>query len=308
VGASGPSVGQQWFAVPNTASPGSFRLVNRHSGLALGMSGDAGRSAETTPVRSWTDTSGSTVGAGRRPSEQTLTFTPAHPTQGPEVVHVATPGDQSGVVGTPVSVTVSGTDSKGKALSYSATGLPAGLAIDAASGAISGTPSAAGTSSVTVTASSGHASASATFAFAVSPKPVDLSGTHTLAISGMALQPPHGSKDGGDQLVTAAASDAASQKWTFTRQTDGSYTLTNGDSGLCADDNGGFTAPGTAVIQWSCSGASNQRWTATQSPSGRWTVKNNHTGLLMTTASGSDGALVTQETDTGAASQQWTLS
>ena len=75
-----------------------------------------------------------------------------------------------------------------------------------------------------------------------------------------------------------------------------------------ADDNGGNTAPGTAVIQWSCSGAANQRWTATQLPSGLWTLKNNHTGLLMTAASGTVGALVTQEADTGAELQEWTLS
>jgi hypothetical protein len=77
---------------------------------------------------------------------------------------------------------------------------------------------------------------------------------------------------------------------------------------MCADDNGGNTAPGTAVIQWSCTGAVNQRWSAAQLPSGLWTLKNNHTGLLMTTASTSAGALVTQEADTGSALQQWTLS
>ncbi|MEY9932038.1 hypothetical protein ABH926_006687 [Catenulispora sp. GP43] len=307
IGASGPSVGQEWFAVPDTSSPGSYRLVNRDSGLALGMAWDSSRSAETTPVRSWTDTSGSAVGGGRQPSEQTLTFTPAHPAQGPEVVHVLTPGNQSGVVGTAVSVQVNGSDSKGKALSYSATGLPAGLSIDAASGLISGTPTEMGTSPVTVTASSGHASASATFTYAVSPRPVDLSGVHTLTVAGQALQTPNGSKNGGDQLVTGAASGATSQ-WTFTRQSDGSYTLTNGDSGMCADDNGGNTAPGTAVIQWSCTSAVNQRWRATQLPSGLWTLKNNHTGLLMTAASSSAGALVTQEADTGSALQQWTLS
>jgi hypothetical protein len=168
IGAGGPTVGQQWFAVPNQAAPGSFRLVNRHSGLALGMSGNASGSAETTPVRSWTDTSGSAVGGGRQPSEQTLTFAPAHPTQGPEVVHLATPGNQSGAVGTPVSVPVTGSDSKGRALGYSATGLPAGLSIDATTGVISGTPTASGTSAVTVTASSGHAAASTSFTLTIS--------------------------------------------------------------------------------------------------------------------------------------------
>jgi hypothetical protein len=70
-----PTVGQQWFVIKNTSAPGTFRLVNRYSGLALAMSSAAGRLVETTPVRSWTDTSGSAVGAGRTAADQTLTFT-----------------------------------------------------------------------------------------------------------------------------------------------------------------------------------------------------------------------------------------
>ncbi|WP_329561345.1 RICIN domain-containing protein [Kitasatospora sp. NBC_01266] len=74
--AGGPSVGQQWFLVPSTTATGSFRLVNRYSGLVLGLSSNSSRLAETTPTRSWTDTTGSTVGGGRTAAEQTLTFTP----------------------------------------------------------------------------------------------------------------------------------------------------------------------------------------------------------------------------------------
>src|SRR5581483_9205485 len=84
-----------------------------------------------------------------------------------ETVTVTNPGNQTGTVGTAVSLQVKATDSAGKALSYSATGLPAGLSISS-SGLISGTPTAAGTSSVTVTASSGTASGSASFSWTVS--------------------------------------------------------------------------------------------------------------------------------------------
>ncbi|WP_327068039.1 protease pro-enzyme activation domain-containing protein [Kitasatospora sp. NBC_01302] len=67
-------------------------------------------------------------------------------------VTVTSPGAQQGTVGTAVSLQLSGTDSAtGQSLSYSATGLPAGLSISA-SGLISGTPTAAGTSTVAVTA------------------------------------------------------------------------------------------------------------------------------------------------------------
>ncbi|MFE2376771.1 RICIN domain-containing protein [Streptomyces sp. NPDC059398] len=76
--ASGPNVGQQWFVIPGSTvagrHTGTFRLVNRYSGLVIGMSGKKDRLAETTPTRAWTDTTGSAVGGARRAAEQTLTL------------------------------------------------------------------------------------------------------------------------------------------------------------------------------------------------------------------------------------------
>ena len=85
---------------------------------------------------------------------------------GTETVSVTNPGSQSGVVGTAVAKQISATDSAGKALTYSATGLPAGLSISS-SGLISGTPTTAATYTVTVTASSGTATGSTTFSWTV---------------------------------------------------------------------------------------------------------------------------------------------
>ena len=88
---------------------------------------------------------------------------------GTETVSVTSPGSQTSTQGTAIStLQISATDSAGKALTYSATGLPAGLAISS-SGAITGTPSAAGTYTVAVTASSGTASGSASFTWTVNP-------------------------------------------------------------------------------------------------------------------------------------------
>ena len=87
---------------------------------------------------------------------------------GGNTVTVTNPGNQSGTVGTAASVQVHATDSGGAALTYSATGLPAGLSINSSTGLISGTPTAAGTSSVTVTAKdSTGASGSTTFTWTV---------------------------------------------------------------------------------------------------------------------------------------------
>ncbi|MFD9793454.1 M4 family metallopeptidase [Streptomyces sp. NPDC059070] len=65
---------------------------------------------------------------------------------------VTNPGNQNGAVGTAVSLQIQASDPAGKTLTYSASGLPAGLSINATTGLITGTPTAAGTSSVTVTA------------------------------------------------------------------------------------------------------------------------------------------------------------
>ncbi|HEY2286378.1 MAG TPA: putative Ig domain-containing protein [Streptosporangiaceae bacterium] len=85
-------------------------------------------------------------------------------------VTVTSPGSQTGTVGTAASLQVQASDSaSGQTLAYSAAGLPAGLSINATTGLISGTPTAAATSSVTVTAKdSAGASGSASFSWVIS--------------------------------------------------------------------------------------------------------------------------------------------
>ena len=85
-------------------------------------------------------------------------------------VTVASPGNQSGTVGTAINgLQIHATDSaSGQTLTYAATGLPPGLSISS-SGLITGTPSTAGTSTVTVTATdSTGASGSAPFTWNIS--------------------------------------------------------------------------------------------------------------------------------------------
>ncbi len=83
-------------------------------------------------------------------------------------VSVTNPGSQTGTVGTARSLQITATDSGGAALTYSATGLPAGLSINTSSGLISGTPTAAGSYSTTISASdSTGASGSANFAWTI---------------------------------------------------------------------------------------------------------------------------------------------
>jgi len=71
---------------------------------------------------------------------------------GQNTVTVTNPGTRSGTVGTATSLQIQATDSaSGQTLSYAATGLPAGLTINASTGLISGTPTASGNNTVTIT-------------------------------------------------------------------------------------------------------------------------------------------------------------
>jgi hypothetical protein len=115
------------------------------------------------------------VRIGTSTSDGNLTFDAFKNTNGTVTVVALNTGTSADPVtfslsGTAASLQVSASDSaSGQTLTYSATGLPPGLSISSSSGLISGTPSTAGTYSVTATATdTTGASGAATFAWTVS--------------------------------------------------------------------------------------------------------------------------------------------
>ncbi|WP_172890760.1 putative Ig domain-containing protein [Actinoplanes derwentensis] len=83
--------------------------------------------------------------AAKIPTTITIAVTVAAP------VVVTDPGTRNDVTGTPISVSLAATGGVAPH-TWSATGLPAGLTLDPATGVVAGTPAAAATSTVTVTA------------------------------------------------------------------------------------------------------------------------------------------------------------
>lgn len=91
---------------------------------------------------------------------------------------VTNPGNRTSTVGAATSLQIQASDPQSDPLTYSASGLPAGLSINSGTGLISGTPTATGTSSVTVTAKDpGNNSGSATFNWTVNPAASDTTRT-----------------------------------------------------------------------------------------------------------------------------------
>ena len=106
-----------------------------------------------------------TVGAGDGTNSDSQTFTWTVSAAGP--VQLTYPGSPSNNEGDAIALSLAGSDSSAGTLSYTAFGLPAGLAINPASGAITGTmalgDAAGGPYSVTVTANDGTNSAVQSF-------------------------------------------------------------------------------------------------------------------------------------------------
>lgn len=80
---------------------------------------------------------------------------------------VANPGEQFAQVGATIDLPLVATDPEGAPLAFSATGLPAGLALDPGTGRIAGSPTTAGISAVTVNVSDGVKTASVLFSWTI---------------------------------------------------------------------------------------------------------------------------------------------
>ena len=127
------------------------------TGLPIGLSISSSTGAITgTPTMAGSYTTTVTVNDGSGASSVNFDWTIGTGTSTGNTVTVTNPGNQTGTVGTAASLQIRASDSAtGQTLTYSAAGLPAGLSISSSTGLISGTPTTAGSSSVTVTVTDG---------------------------------------------------------------------------------------------------------------------------------------------------------
>ena len=211
-------------------------------------------------------------------------------------ITVTSPGSQHSTAGQEVRLRITATSGSGGTLTYSATGLPQGLEIAAATGLITGRlPMMAATVStkvtVTVTDASGS-SGTAQFTWTVSPVTGQLRGYrnecasdylyrsapgtpavidpcnstlrehwtlgpgYELISHGLCLTDPHSGR-WGTRLVLDTCHDYPTQQWSH--QSNGEYTVAW--HRLCLTDPHWSTTAGTQLILQSCRDWQNQRWT-----------------------------------------------
>jgi len=103
---------------------------------------------------------------------------------------VTNPGNRSGYTGVAVSLAIAASDADGEALTFSATGLPAGLSINSATGVITGTPGTAGNYTVTVTARDALAATSQQFTWSLTVRDTTLPSKPTNVVASEATGVP----------------------------------------------------------------------------------------------------------------------
>ena len=207
---------------------------------------------------------------------------------GGNTVTVTSPGSQTGTVGTAISpLQIQATDSAaGQTLTFSASGLPAGLSISS-SGVISGTPSASGTFSAAVTATdTTGASGSASFTWTIGGGSGGgfPSGYHRLVVASNSLCL--------DVYGNTSSAGAAIDQWTCNGQSNQQFQfvpLSGGYGEIQAQNSGQDVAVANSsttqgspdIVQQPVSGAAGSLWLPQQQSDGSWQFKNQNSGLCL---------------------------
>ena len=154
------------YQITATNTPTSFNATGLPAGLTVSTTTGA---ITGTPTAAGTSnvTISATNGVGT--GTATLVLTVSNPAGNPPAINSSLAS--TATVGTAYSYQITATNAP---TGFNATGLPAGLTVNTTSGVISGTPTAVGSSNVTISASNGAGTGTATLTLTVNANPNDV--------------------------------------------------------------------------------------------------------------------------------------
>ena len=130
-------------------------------------------------------------------------------------------------------------------------------------------------------------------------------GTHVMTnqYNGLVLDDPGFSTVSGAQLIQWSLNGGQNQKWTFTRQQNGSYIIKNASSGLYVTD------AGNSLEQVSRNGSTSQLWTVASAGMNLYTITNqaSHRMLDIPALSSAIGAGMVTASPDGGRDQVWSV-
>jgi len=263
-----------WFDTADTVSGGEIADKCVWGGTVFGLSdpdGDVTLSTGSFAMQSlWSNAAGACV------------MTSAS-------ITVTNPGTQTSTLGVAVSLGIKASSTPSTALTFAASGLPAGLAINTTTGLITGKPATtAGTSHTTVTVSAGTLSSHVRFTWRVSSKAGAVTGFASKCLDDNA-----GRTASGTKVDLWSCDGQVRQRVTF---------LANGElrvSGKCVTDKNGVT-----VLE-ACNGAAAQTWT--RRANGEYVVSSGSKCLAVPTTSTANGTQLRLSACTDSRRQRWSL-
>ena len=215
-------------------------------------------------------------------------------------VSIPTPDPVDVGAGRAFAQPIPATDSAGRILTFTATGLPNGVTIDSG-GTLRGTPTTPGTVTVTVTATdTAGASESAALIFTVNP-PGGAGGPlgPITGLGGLCLEARAGAGINRTAVQTATCNDTNAQQWTV--RSDGTLRAL----GRCLDVSAGGTGNRTPVQLYDCNGTPAQQWS--YRPGGSLVNPGSHRCLDVPSARTAPGSQLEIYHCNGTGAQLWSL-